>query len=281
MGEGCSPPLAVDCEYGGGHFVWVLREAAWQTGHAGSAAELQRFLGRLADEIAAACDDGRVPCVDRGIAAVPPLSRVDTGWFWPSAHRITTYLFSFDGAEPGGASASAGTPAAWDQLQRPLRGLDVTRAEYERTTASAADGQWALAGLTDLYRWAARIGVIPALAGVALGLCTRQGRARYGRVAMLGFVLFAGAGSRIAAVTVVHATVFKADAWNYLLPSTAFLVGFLVIGWWILAHVVLDRRWAPPDEQVRGARREEQDPHRSDPDGVAARVLVLATQEPS
>ena len=101
MGEGCSPPVADRCDYIGGIFVWVLREAAWQMGHQGTAAEAQAFFGRIADDIAAACDDGRLPCADRGIAAMPPLSRVDTGAFWPSAHRITTGLFSFDGAEPG------------------------------------------------------------------------------------------------------------------------------------------------------------------------------------
>jgi hypothetical protein len=96
MDEGCSPPLAEECQYPGGFFVWVLREATWQTGHGDTAAEAQAFLGRLADEIHAACDDGRVPCTAPGIAAMPPWSRVDKDRLWPSAHRLTSYLFAFE-----------------------------------------------------------------------------------------------------------------------------------------------------------------------------------------
>lgn len=254
VGEECAPPLADRCQYLGGHFVWVLREAAWQMGHQGDAAQAQEFFGRMADEIAAACDSGRLPCVDRGVAAMMPLGRVDNGTFWPSARMITSNLLTFDGAEPTTWHFQVGNPDAWDHMQLPLRGIDQSPSEYSRMYYDGVRRQWPVAGLTDLYRWAASLGVVPALVGVTLGLLPRHDRHR--RVAVLGLVLLTGAASRVAALTVVDATAFPAGNGNYVLPATAFLVGFLVAGWWALAGVVTDLRRAGSDHQPDDARRE-------------------------
>jgi hypothetical protein len=247
MGPGCNPPLPHGCEYPGSFFVWVLREATWQVGRGDTAAEAQAFLGRLADEIRAACDDGRLPCTAPGIAAMPPWSRVDTAQLWPSAHRLTTYLFAFDAAEPGPARVSGGTAERWEEMLRALRGIDATQAEWDRMARAAAGRQWPVALLTDVYRWMARLGVVPALAGITLGLSTRAARRRHGHAALLGIVFLSGAASRIVALTVVDATAFDTRLGIYLLPAAAFLVAFLVTGWCVLARVVLDRSPAGGD----------------------------------
>ena len=253
MGEDCYPTFAPDCDYRGGQFVWVLREAAGWTGHAGDAAELQAFLGRLADEIGAACDDGRLPCLDPGPAGMPPLARVDTGAFWPSAHRLTTYLLSFESGEPGGVRDSRGTPEAWREMVRPLRGIDQTMAEYDRSAEDAADRQWPVAALVDLYRTLARVGVVTGLAGLAVTFGRRGPRQGRGSIAALALVLLVGAASRIAALTVVDVTAFDARFGAYFLPASGFLVGFVVIGNWLLVQAVGERR-----RSAREARRAEQ-----------------------
>jgi hypothetical protein len=253
MGKACYPTFTQGCDYRGGQFVWVLREAAWWTGHAGDAAELQAFLGRMADEIGAACDDGRLPCLEPGPAGMPPLERVDTASFWSSAHRLTTHLVSFEPGDPGRARRSQGTPEAWSEMVRPLRGIDQTMAEYDRMAEDAVGRQWPVAALVDVYRTVARIGVVTALAGLAVTFGFRGPRQRRGSAAALALVLLVGVASRIAALTVVDATAFDARFDPYFLPATGFLVGFLVVGNWLLVQAVRERRVS-----AREARRAEE-----------------------
>jgi hypothetical protein len=260
MGPGCSPPLRDACEYPGGFFVWVLREATWQTGHGDTAGEAQAFLGRLADEIHAACDDGRVPCAPPGIAGLPPWSRVDTDRLWPSAHRLTTNLFAFEGAEPGPARVSGSTPERWREMLRALRGIDATQAEYDHMARAAAGRQWPVAVLTDVYRWVARLGVFPALLGVGIGLGTRRGRRCQGRTALLAALLQVGLASRIAALTLVDATAFDTRLPIYVLPACSFLVGFLVLGLWALGGIITDRRRERRGSVREAGRAEEVEP---------------------
>jgi hypothetical protein len=270
MGAGCSPPLGDRCEYPGGFFVWVLREATWQLGHGDTAVEAQAFLGRLADEIHAACDDGRLPCTPPGIAAMPPWSRIDEDHLWPSAHRLTTNLFAFEGAEPGPARTSGSTPERWQEMLRPLRGIDATQAEYDRMARAAAARQWPVAFLTDVYRWGARLGAIPALLGVGIGLGTRRGRRTQGRTALLGALLLVGLASRIATLTVVDATAFDSNLPIYLLPGCSFLVGFVVLGLWALVGIITDRRCERRGSVHEAGRAEEVETERDGNDRLDA-----------
>jgi hypothetical protein len=254
IGPDCATASPGGCDYPGGAFVWVLREAAWANGHEPSGAEAQRYFGRMADEIATACG-GELPCVDRGIASMPPLSRVDDPWrvvgsFWTG----TRYMLSFDTGEPGGPRLSQGTVDQWELMLRPLRGIDESQAEYDALAERAADRQQVVAALTDLYRWAARIGVVPALLGLALGLATGAGRRHWPTVAVGGVMLVALL-SRLVLLAVVDATAFEAVRVSvYILPGVDFLVVALVVGWWMLATVVWDevrlRREAGGTEQV-------------------------------
>ncbi len=60
-------------EIGGGWMMWALRDAVAAAGHAGSAGEALAFYRQLADEINAACDDGRLPAGPRRSGFVPEL----------------------------------------------------------------------------------------------------------------------------------------------------------------------------------------------------------------
>jgi hypothetical protein len=239
MGPDCSPPLPDDCEYPGGNFNWVLLEAAWTAGHLQSGAQADEFFNRMADEIEAACDDGRLPCVDPGPGMLPPLERLDTGRLWPALHIITTYMFSYDYGEPGPPRLSIGTAEQWDEMLYPLRGLDDTRSEYDARARAAADRQQAVAALADIYRWGARLGVVPALAGIVLAVVSAD-RRLYWRGAALGVVFLVAVVSRIVVLTIVEAYAFMARLGVYHLPASAFLIGFLLTGWWLLAEVIGD-----------------------------------------
>jgi hypothetical protein len=268
--DDCRPPIPDGCEYPGGAFVWVLREATWQIGRGDTAVEAQAFLGRLADEIHAACDDGRLPCVSAGFAAIPPWSRIDEARLLPSAHRLTAYLFSFDGAEPGPARLSGSTEERWREMIRALRGIDSSQAEWDRMARAAVGRQWPVALLTDIYRWSARLGVFPALLGVALGIGSRRGRRREGAAALLGAVMLVGVASRIAALTIVDATAFDTRFGIYLLPASSFLVGVLVLGLWALGGIIADRNDERRGSVHEAGRAEEVEPERDGNDRLDA-----------
>jgi hypothetical protein len=53
--------LGLDSEIGAGWFYWVLIDAAARAGHFKSAKDAEVFFGRVADELAAALGDGRLP----------------------------------------------------------------------------------------------------------------------------------------------------------------------------------------------------------------------------
>lgn len=60
---GCAQTDTDPCpEILSGWFMWALREATATAGHYTSAVEAGRFYNRLADEIDAACDTGKIPC---------------------------------------------------------------------------------------------------------------------------------------------------------------------------------------------------------------------------
>jgi transposase len=170
---------------------------------------------------------------------------------WPSLYANTTYLLSVDYAEPGAPRTVGSTDELWRNMIRPLRAIDGTRAEYSDLAQRAAGRQHVIAGLADIYRWSARLGIVPAMAGVVLALATRTGR-KHWRTALVGAVLLVAVGSRIAVLTLVDATAFGAHPWPgcvdsctmqfgiYQLSATGFLVGFLVIGWWLLATFVAE-----------------------------------------
>lgn len=68
----CAQTAFKDCMENTGWFMWVLRDAAAAAGHYTSARESDAFFRRLAGEINAACDDGRLPCLPARDTMAPP-----------------------------------------------------------------------------------------------------------------------------------------------------------------------------------------------------------------
>jgi hypothetical protein len=122
-------------------------------------------------------------------------------------------------------------------MARPLRGVGG-EADYAAAERRALQHQEPVAALEVLYRWGVRIGGALALAGIAAGLVTREGRRR------LPLVVVALAAAlavliRLLVVAVLDATAFDAVGIGvYVLPATSFLVLFVCVGAWLLVDVV-------------------------------------------
>ncbi len=72
------PIVPCDSEFRNAWFLWALRFATASAGHYGSATEARAFYARLADEVNAACADGRLTCG-------PPADSLLSLWRWRNA----------------------------------------------------------------------------------------------------------------------------------------------------------------------------------------------------
>jgi hypothetical protein len=246
---GCAAADVCD-DFIGGHFVWAIRDAADAGGHMVSGAEAQRFFGEIADDIEAACADD-LPCVAPGIGPMPPLSRVAPRVVARSVVDTTGYLFAYDVAEPERGLSGGGGQELWDTMVRPLRGVDGDEAAYLDAEARALDRQGPVSALMVLYRWAGRVGVAVATAGVVAALATRAGRRRLPAV-LAALAMLTAVAARVAFVALIDATSYP--AWwigAYILPGVAFLVVFVVLGCWLLATSVRDTRTARAPAHLR------------------------------
>ena len=83
--------------YVGGWFAWAMRDAVRVAGHYDTAAEGQAFFARLADEIDAACDAQKLPCLPPRATMAPPFHSeyLDRGF-----HSFLTALGLLAGTEP-------------------------------------------------------------------------------------------------------------------------------------------------------------------------------------
>ena len=84
-------------EIAGGWFMWALRDAVELAGHGRTGADAMAYYRKLADEVNAACDDGRLAAGPRHSGFVPvwnpgygPMLRV-------SLARATKFFLTFDG----------------------------------------------------------------------------------------------------------------------------------------------------------------------------------------
>jgi hypothetical protein len=247
---GCD--LADVCsDYIGAYFVWALRDAGEATGHGATAAEAQRFFGRIADDIEAACGE-EFPCHAPGVGPMPPLARVDAGDVVSSFGTATRHLLSYEvGSPTRDASGSGSTDAQWDTMVRVLRGVDHDRADYVAAEVRRLHDQDGVSLLMVVYRWASRVGVVLALAGLIAGVASRSGRQNPALLLAVATLLVA-ALARVGFVALIDATAYPAaDNRGYLLPSYGFLVAFVVAGGWTLVdasrHAIAARRSSSDD----------------------------------
>ncbi len=84
-------------EIAGGWFMWALREAVIDAGHDHSAAETLAYYERMAREINAACDDGRLAAVPRRSGFLPPWNRDYTAILIPNLGKTARFFLTLDG----------------------------------------------------------------------------------------------------------------------------------------------------------------------------------------
>ena len=96
---GCDTYGVVPCdsEVRAGWFMWALRDAVAQAGHYRSAPEARAFYTRLAEEIGAACDDGRLDCLPPRSTMAPPFQLSFVGDTVRTFGRMLVFMATLDG----------------------------------------------------------------------------------------------------------------------------------------------------------------------------------------
>jgi hypothetical protein len=233
----CSYQICDD--YSGAYFIWALRGAAADTGHMDTAGEAQRFFGRIADDIEAACRED-FPCSPPGVGLLPPFYEFNVDDVTGAAWDASVYFLTLDFASPERPSPSTGTDEQWATATRALRGVDRDREAYLAVEHRALDDQWPVTALAWLYRWGGRLGGVVALVGLAVGAVTRAGRRR-GPVASAAVAMLAAVAGRIVFVALLDASAYPAARYGaYLLPGVGFYVLFVTFGSWVLMMVARD-----------------------------------------
>jgi len=222
----------------GGFFMWALRDAVQSRNHYESRAEADAFYNRVADEINAACEDGRLICGPERATLMPPWH---PSLFQPALASVrkgveTAVAFPIVAA-PGGLSVGAPdrlvifedigratlrTEKPNDLIPPRLRGqaeLDYDRFLMMRRISSVYQA-------VDSY-----LTVAAAVALITVCVLELRKRSLTVTVAILLSVL-ASFWARIAILAVISVTSFEATNQFYILP----LYPMLLLFWFLSFH---------------------------------------------
>ena len=78
-------------------YIWSLREIVKQAGHAGNLDEALRFYGKIGDELASACTEGKIDCLSRKPSLQPPWHASYNKLVLPVFWDILQQAISFEG----------------------------------------------------------------------------------------------------------------------------------------------------------------------------------------
>ncbi|MBJ6982590.1 hypothetical protein [Luteimonas sp. MC1572] len=114
-GDACRLPPHACSDYSGGWFLWALRAAAASIGEYRSAPAADAYFRQVADEVDAACDDGRLACTSRLAASIPPVDQAQWSTLPARVAKATTLLTwqGIGGGQPPSDTATSGVRAMW------------------------------------------------------------------------------------------------------------------------------------------------------------------------
>lgn len=217
--------LSAHQEIRGGWFQWALREAAELAGHYSDAATADAFWQRVAQEINAACDDGRLPGGPPRRGFVPPWHASLAAPLRASLANATRVIVTF--------SDFALTPPVDN-------GTDADRARFPRITHHSglptptppsfrANLRLLLASVYRFCGYPAAVVGLVSLAILIIAAALR--RTLFVQLPPLSFLLSLAGGTLALSliVALVDVTSFTAVHAGYLCPATPLSLAFFVL----------------------------------------------------
>ena len=203
-------------EIGAGWFMWALRDAVIAVGHNRSAAEVLAFYGRVAREVNAACEDGRLAAGPPHSGFLPPWRPLYTQRLAGSFAKTAGYFLTFDGfvAESQPSTGTLDSLVLFQDLSRdrlsPIPGTGAAVPPQQRWLDRLRVR--ILTGIGRLYQGL----VVPAAVGAALAFLAGTVLAAKRRRLDFWFVLNLGLIGACLAMVLINALV---DATSF--PTTS------------------------------------------------------------
>lgn len=230
IAHGCESASVCD-DLAGGWIPWAMRQAARETGRYNDGRSAQQFYSRIAEEIQAACDNGRLRCHAQSPALLPdpdllsPRALADS--FRSAAWALGTFRAARHRADEGPASASS--EPSWLLFRSAVPGTPSTIGEQRERERHYADGARTLLVWKSIWAWVMPGWFLLSLVGVAAGPIKRPGRWKASFA--LAVACYVAVGGRLAVLALVDSTSFPAAESGYLLlPASGFLIAGAVIG---------------------------------------------------
>lgn len=267
--EGAVGIPASEGEIAGGWMLWTLRTAVQRKGHCKSFADEQAFYRKLADEVNAACDSGKLDCLPRRDTMTPRLDwNVHAKKFGSSLWKALDRSFDYRvGLNP---IASVRRQKDIDWVER-MAHEEVSSIDPEVAKTQVYPRRHAIWKiLVNAYQdWVRPLGMVFSVVLSALffgGLL----RGKVLGLALVGTLGSLGVLCNAAVVALVDVTSWNAIGLNYLGPSLsmgliAFVAGFVWLATWVHRQVELrlirsrSLQGAQPQHAEEEARQEDLD----------------------
>lgn len=224
--EGCKHVEIAPCsEVPAGWFVWELRDAVSLAGQDGSAVEAMRFYDRLANEIDAACDSGRIECLPPRATLLPPFRREYLWGALQSGEAAARVLFTMGDGDVG-STPSVGSQQEVDAISDIIGG-DVSPASTPVVQGTQVKIAGVLAsGCAMAFPFLAILGA----AGLLLAILFQRQRPIPASLLALGLGSAVAVITRIALLAYIDASSFPAATLLYTSPASPFVIIFMVVG---------------------------------------------------
>ncbi len=239
-GVNCSSMKLSPCPSGpGGWLIWALRDAIAGAGYYRNGAAGQAFQTRLASEINAACDSGRLRCLPARSTMAPPFRREYIAPTLASTGSSLGVLLGWRGRLIG-AGASRGSPEQLQLFRQIVGRVSPTKPQEPATLDQVLIA--AMRPLSSAYYFILQTLVVTGALGV--GLTAMRLRAMGSNAALLTVAMAAAVAvmARCMLVAYIDATSFTAVQMLYLVEASPFLMLFALVGTYLGLRSLRDMR---------------------------------------
>ncbi len=229
---GCESLALTPCPtgFGGGWFMWALREATREAGHMRDAAASQAFFEKLATEINASCDAGKIPCGPARSGMTPPLTPAHLASLPSRTFDATILLLRF-GFGDVGMAPSMGTP---EQLAafRNVTGAIAPNADEPQSPPPAA-----MKLLAQIYALLVPYAFALAMLMFGVAIVFHRSVPLNRALVAVAVAAFTAVVSRAVLIATIDVTSWEAINVQYMSPAAPFVLIFIVVGIYLGARV--------------------------------------------
>jgi len=229
---GCESLALSPCPsgFGGGWFMWVLREGAREAGHMNDAAASQAFFQKLAGELNAACDAGKIPCGPARDGMTPPLVPQHFATLPDRVVDAIALALRF-GFGDTGAAPSEGKPEQLQAFREMVGAIAPTAAqpaiEPPNTMKIIAQG----------YALVVPFAFTIAMFMFGLAILRRRSVPLNRALVVVAIAAFTAIVARALLIATIHVTSWEAINVQYMSPAAPFVLVFIVVGIYLGARV--------------------------------------------